>query len=51
LIPETVADISLSNERLPAAVIAVLVSLITKNALATIGSGMAALWILQYFLP
>jgi branched-subunit amino acid transport protein len=40
-------DISLGNARLLAGIIAAAVAWRTKNALLTIGVGMAALWILQ----
>jgi len=40
-------DISLGNARLLAGIIAAVVAWRTKNALLTIGVGMAALWILQ----
>jgi branched-subunit amino acid transport protein len=43
-------DISLSNARLLAGIIAAVVAWRTKNALLTIGVGMAALWILQAVL-
>lgn len=45
--PAGVLDISLDNLRLLAGIIAALVAWRTKNALLTIGAGMAALWILQ----
>ena len=38
----------LTNERVPAAILAGLVAWTTGNAWATIGAGMAALWILQW---
>jgi len=40
-------DISLGNARLLAGIIAAVVAWRTKNALLTIGIGMAALWVLQ----
>ena len=40
-------DISLGNARLLAGIIAAVVAWRTKNALLTIGVGMAALWVLQ----
>jgi branched-subunit amino acid transport protein len=40
-------DVSLSNLRLLAGLIAVVVAWRTKNALLTIGAGMIALWVLQ----
>jgi len=38
------------NSRLPAAVIAVSVALITRSVLATIATGLAALWCLEWFI-
>lgn len=46
--PEGAIDISLTNERLLAGLIAALVAWRTKNVLWTIGVGMAALWLLQW---
>jgi branched-subunit amino acid transport protein len=43
-------DVSLSNVRLLAGLIAIGVAWRTKNALITIGAGMIALWVLQSFL-
>src|SRR5512135_3813355 len=40
-------DVSLTNVRLLAGLIAILVAWRTKNALITIGVGMIALWVLQ----
>ncbi len=40
-------DLSLSNLRLLAGLIAIVVAWRTKNALLTIGSGMIALWVLS----
>ncbi len=40
-------DLSLTNARLLAGLIAIVVAWRTKNALITIGVGMLALWILQ----
>ena len=37
------------NSRLPAAVIAVSVALLTRSVLATIATGLAALWCLEWF--
>ena len=45
--PEGNWDISFGNARLLAGIIAAVVAWRTKNALLTIGVGMAALWILQ----
>ena len=40
----------MDNARLPAALIAVGAALVTRSVLATIASGMAALWLLEYFV-
>jgi branched-subunit amino acid transport protein len=40
-------DVSLTNVRLLAGLIAIVVAWRTKNALITIGAGMIALWVLQ----
>lgn len=48
--PEGTVDVSLSNERLIAGLIAAVVAWRTKNVLWTIGVGMAALWLLQWLL-
>ena len=45
--PNGALDISFGNPRLLAGIIAALVAWHTKNALLTIGVGMAALWVLQ----
>lgn len=51
LIGDNGAIISIfDNPRLPAALIAVGVALLTRSVLATIASGMAALWLLDWFL-
>jgi branched-subunit amino acid transport protein len=50
LAPGGVLDLSAANARVPAAALAVLVAWRTRNALATIGSGMAALWLLRAVL-
>ena len=47
LMREGVLDVSLSNARLLAGVLAALVAWRTKNVLLTIAVGMAALWLLQ----
>jgi branched-subunit amino acid transport protein len=41
-------DVSLTNVRLIAGLIAIVVAWRTKNALITIGAGMIALWVLQF---
>ena len=50
LIRHSVFDPSPANPRLWAGGIAVLVALLTRNVLATIAAGMAALWLVQHFL-
>jgi branched-subunit amino acid transport protein len=40
-------DVSVTNVRLLAGLIAIVVAWRTKNALLTIGSGMIALWVMQ----
>ncbi len=43
-------DVSVTNLRLLAGLIAIVVAWRTKNALMTIGVGMIALWVLQSFI-
>jgi branched-subunit amino acid transport protein len=43
-------DISFSNLRLAAGLVAILIAWKTRSALLTIAAGMATLWILQAFL-
>jgi len=43
-------DLSFRNVRLLAGLLAAGVAVWTRNVLATIGAGMAALWVLQLFL-
>jgi branched-subunit amino acid transport protein len=43
-------DLTLANPRWLAGAVAIAVGAATRNALATIGSGMAALWLLQWAL-
>jgi branched-subunit amino acid transport protein len=43
-------DVWLTNERVPAALVAVAVAWVTSNVWATIAAGMAALWLLQWAL-
>ena len=50
LIQDGAVDISLTNARLMAGLVAILVAWRTNNVWATIGVGMAAMWILEYFL-
>jgi branched chain amino acid efflux pump len=47
LAPGGEIDISLSNGRLAAGLVAAAVSYFSKNILATIGSGMVVLWVFQ----
>ena len=47
LMPRGTLDVSVSNARLIAGLIAMLVAWRTQNVLATIAAGMMALWILQ----
>lgn len=47
LYPDGQLDMSLTNVRLPAGLIAIVVAWRTKNALITIGVGMIMLWVLQ----
>ena len=48
LIAHGVLDLSLANPRWMAGVLAVAVAVATRNATATIGFGMLALWLLQW---
>jgi branched-subunit amino acid transport protein len=48
--PDDVIDLSLTNARLIAGLLAVLIAWRTKNVLATIAVGMAALWGLQWVM-
>lgn len=43
-------DLSLGNVRLLAGLLAAVIAWRTKNVLLTIGGGMAALWLLQWFV-
>ena len=47
--PMTKEIFILDNLRLPAAIFAVVVAFFTRQVVATIGSGLVALWVLQYF--
>ena len=49
--PSGSLDVSLSNNRLIAGILAILVAWRTKNVLLTIFTGMACLLILQMFVP
>ena len=44
-------DVSLTNARLLAGLIAIVVAWRTKNALITIGVGMIAMWVLSTIVP
>ncbi|MGQ0569286.1 MAG: AzlD domain-containing protein [Armatimonadota bacterium] len=47
LAPGGALDMSLGNARVPAAIVAAVIAWRTRNVFATIGAGMAVLWILQ----
>lgn len=46
--PETNDIFIMHNMRIPAAIFAVIVAFFTRQIVATIGSGLLALWVLQY---
>ena len=48
--PATEQIIVMQNARLYAAIIATIVALLTRNVIATICSGLATLWVLQWWL-
>lgn len=48
--PATKQIIVTHNARLYAAIIATIVALLTRNVIATISSGLATLWVLQWWL-
>ena len=48
LMPQGVLDLTLGNPRPIAGVLAILVAVRTRSVLATIVSGMGALWLLQW---
>lgn len=48
--PDDTLDLSLTNTRLLAGLLAALVAWRTKNVLATIAVGMVTLWLLQWLL-
>jgi branched-subunit amino acid transport protein len=48
--PATEQIIVTHNSRLYAAIIATIVALLTRNVIATISSGLATLWVLQWWL-
>ena len=48
--PATQQIIVIGNERIIAAVVATIIALLTRNVIATISSGLATLWFLQWWL-
>ncbi len=50
LLPAGALDITIGNSRLPSGILAALVAWRTGSALATVGAGLGALWILQAVL-
>ena len=48
--PATQQIIVLENKRIVAAVVATIIALLTRNVIATISSGLATLWFLQWWL-
>lgn len=50
VLPEGVVDFTLGNPRWIAGLVAVAVAVRTRNAVATIASGMAALWLIAWSL-
>jgi branched-subunit amino acid transport protein len=48
--PDGPIELSLTNARLVAGVVAALIAWRTKNVLATIGVGMVTLWVLQWLM-
>ena len=48
--PATQQIIVIGNERIFAAVVATIIALLTRNVIATISSGLATLWFLQWWL-
>ena len=48
--PATQQIIVMGNERIVAAVVASIIALLTRNVIATISSGLATLWFLQWWL-
>lgn len=51
LVRDGAVQFSLSNLRLIAGLLAIIVALKTRNVLITIASGMLILWILQFLVP
>ena len=48
--PATEQIVVMLNARLYAAIIATIIALLTRNVIATISSGLATLWVLQWWL-
>ena len=48
--PETQQIIVIGNARIVAAVVATIIALLTRNVIATISSGLATLWFVQWCL-
>ena len=48
--PATQQIIVIGNKRIVAAVVATIIALLTRNVIATISSGLATLWFLQWCL-
>ena len=48
--PATQQIIMIGNKRIVAAVVATIIALLTRNVIATISSGLATLWFLQWWL-
>jgi branched-subunit amino acid transport protein len=50
LIPRGALDLSAANPRIAAGLLAAVVAVASRNTLATIGAGLAALWVYQALL-
>ena len=48
--PATQQIIVIGNKRIVAAVVATIIALLTRNVIATISSGLATLWLVQWWL-
>ena len=48
--PATQQIIVIGNQRIVAAVVATIIALLTRNVIATISSGLATLWFVQWWL-
>ena len=48
--PTTQQIIVIGNKRIVAAVVATIIALLTRNVIATISSGLATLWFVQWWL-